>query len=67
MAQVFSNHPEYKTIPIREINERKEPEIADAYDYYYVPTYYVDGKKVHEGVPTYEKIKAVFEAAAAID
>lgn len=67
MAEVLSNHPEYKSIPIREVNERKEPAIADAYDYYYVPTYYVNNKKVHEGVPTYDKIKAVFEAAATVD
>jgi hypothetical protein len=29
----------------------KHPDIADQYDYYYVPTYYLDGIKFHEGIP----------------
>ena len=35
---------------LRYIEELKEehPELADQYDYYYVPTFYVDGVKVHE-------------------
>lgn len=64
MAEVYANHPEYRAIPIREINERKESKLANQYDYYYVPAYFVNGKKVHEGVPSYDKILAVFEAAA---
>ena len=31
------------------IEESEQPEVADAFDYYYVPTFYVDGVKVHEG------------------
>ena len=30
------------------IEETQHPDIADQYDYYYVPTFYVDGVKVHE-------------------
>lgn len=35
---------------LRYIEELKAeyPDIADQYDYYYVPTFYVDGVKVHE-------------------
>ena len=29
--------------------ESEEPEVADKYDYYYVPTFYLDGEKAHEG------------------
>lgn len=63
MAQLFKTHPEYKSIPIREVNENKEPEFADSFDYYLVPAFFVDGKKVHEGRVTYDQIKAVFEEA----
>ena len=34
---------------IETVDELEEPELADTFDYYYVPTFYVDGKKVHEG------------------
>ena len=39
------------------------PDFAETLDYWYVPTYFVNGIKLHEGVPTQEKIRAVFEAA----
>ena len=31
------------------IEESEQPALADTFDYYYVPTFYVDGVKVHEG------------------
>ena len=31
------------------IEESEQPEAADRYDYYYVPTFYVGDVKVHEG------------------
>jgi hypothetical protein len=38
--------------------------LADSYDYYYVPTYYVDGVKVHEGAASKKIIEGVYRAAA---
>ena len=38
----------YKDIELELIEESEEPELADQYDYYYVPTFYIDGEKVHE-------------------
>ena len=35
-----------------------------AFDYYYVPCYYVDGVKVHEGHAERADVEAVFRAAA---
>lgn len=43
------NCPELRDIGIEMIEESEHPEIADSYDYYYVPTFYIDGVKVHEG------------------
>lgn len=37
---------------------------ADTFDYYYVPCYYVDGVKVHEGHAERADVEAVFRAAA---
>lgn len=42
-------HPELAAIPIEMIEESEQPALADTYDYYYVPTFYVEGRKVHEG------------------
>ena len=42
-------HPELAALEIELIEESEAPEVADRYDYYYVPTFYIDGVKVHEG------------------
>ncbi|MGI6537873.1 MAG: thioredoxin family protein [Caldicoprobacterales bacterium] len=63
MEELYEEHPEYRQLEIEVIDETKEPELANQYDYYYVPTYYVDGKKIHEGVPTRERIAEVFRTA----
>lgn len=36
-------------INIQMIDERKEAELASQYDYYYVPTFYLNEEKIHEG------------------
>ncbi|MDR0835014.1 MAG: thioredoxin family protein [Tannerella sp.] len=53
----------YKDIEIETIEESVYPEIANLYDYYYVPTFYMDGKKVHEGGIFKDEVKNLFEQA----
>jgi glutaredoxin len=55
--------PEYSDVKIEYIEESKNVRAAEAHDYYYVPAFYVDGVKVHEGVPTFEKIETVLKKA----
>ena len=38
-------------------------EIANRYDYYYVPCLWIGQDKLHEGVPTKEQIRKVLLAA----
>jgi thiol-disulfide isomerase/thioredoxin len=52
---------EYKEIVIEMIEESEEPEIADRYDYYYVPTFYVEGEKVHEAGITQDEVEDIFK------
>ena len=47
--ELKQEHPEFKDIVLETVDELEEPELADTFDYYYVPTFYVDDKKVHEG------------------
>lgn len=63
MRQLLAEHPEYAAIPLEQIDEKLHPDIAEKYDYWYVPTYYVGEKKVHEGHAELPDIQAVFEQA----
>lgn len=56
-------NPIYKTIQIETIEERDEPEKTEGYDYWYVPTFFVGDVKIHEGVPTIEKVEEVLKRA----
>jgi thiol-disulfide isomerase/thioredoxin len=53
----------FKDIEIETIEESVYPEIAELYDYYYVPTFYMDEKKVHEGGIFKDEVKKLFEMA----
>lgn len=64
MVEVLKEeYPKYRTIEIETIEENDEATKTEGYDYWYVPTYFVDDVKIHEGVPTKEKIMAVLDAA----
>lgn len=63
ITEIFTEHPEYASVPFTLIDERKNPEIAKEYDYYYVPTFFVGNQKMMEGVPTKEAIEKVFAKA----
>ena len=63
MDTLFAENEKYKALTINKIDETVHPEIADKYDYYYVPTYYVGEDKVHEGAASLEIVKRVFDTA----
>jgi len=63
ITEIFAEHPEYASVPFTVIDERKNPEIAEEYDYYYVPTFYTGDVKMMEGVPSKEAIEKVFAKA----
>lgn len=56
-------HPEWADIPLRIVDEEEEKALADTYDYYYVPSYYIEGEKVHEGPVTQQDVERIFETA----
>ena len=63
LDEIFVEHPEYRDVPLTRIDERLHPEIADRYDYYYVPTFFVGDEKVMEGAPSKAAIEAAFALA----
>lgn len=63
MEELKTEHPEYSEVKVRIVDENQDPAFADSLDYWYVPTYFVDGQKVHEGAASREKVQAVYEKA----
>lgn len=65
LEELTAENPAYREIPLTRIEESREPELADRYDYYAVPTFYVGGEKrfeAHIGM-SYEAIKAAVKDA----
>jgi len=63
MDEILAEHPEYAAIEIEHVDEGRDRARAMKYDYYYVPTYYVDGVKVHEGAATKALVEEVYRKA----
>jgi thioredoxin 1 len=59
MEDLKKENTEFCNIDISIVDENKNPVLARKYDYYLVPAYYVDGKKVHEGVCSKELIRNI--------
>ena len=59
--ELKEEHPEYKAIELNIIDEEEQKELADSYDYYYVPTFYLGEKKLHEGGIYKNEVEDLFE------
>lgn len=57
------DHPELRPVEIEVIDESAQPELAEAYDYYYVPTFYVNDEKIYEGSPQRQDVEEVLRVA----
>lgn len=66
LHELQEKYPQYKNIEIERIEESKNVSVSSTYDYYYVPTFYVAGVKIHEGIPTVEKIENVLKKALEV-
>ncbi len=63
LEEVICENERFKELEIVRINESKETKIANSYDYYYVPCFWLEQQKVHEGPITKEKIKEILSMA----
>ena len=63
IKELLKENPDFSKIEINKINEDRHPEISERYDYYYVPTFFVDGKKEYEAHPgeSYEESKSIIK------
>lgn len=63
MRQLEAENPEYAAVTFDVVDESEDPQRAASLDYWYVPSYFVNGEKLHEGVPTKAKLRNVYERA----
>ena len=58
-------NPDFEKVEAEWIEESRNPEIAEKYNYYYVPCVFLGGEKLYECSPSdgYGEIKRRFEAA----
>ena len=61
--ELMEQRPELREIPFRLVDENVERALADSFDYYYVPAYYLDGTKICEGVKKKALVEEVFNRA----
>ena len=65
LAQLQGEDERYRTVEIELIDERKNKALADAHDYYLVPTFYLGSTKLYEGIMRKDDVRAVLDAALA--
>lgn len=53
----------YRLIEPRLVEETLEVDYAEMFDYFLVPTFYIDELKVHEGVVSKEQVREILDAA----
>lgn len=56
-----AENEQYQNIDIEYIDEVKESELANSYDYYYVPSFFDGKRKLHEGTIKKEQVKKIFD------
>ncbi|MBS7316081.1 MAG: thioredoxin family protein [Clostridiaceae bacterium] len=63
IQELIEKEPQFAAVPVRKIEEREHAEIADQYNYYFVPCFYIGKEKMMEGVPSLEQVQKTFQAA----
>ena len=59
LAELSRENPAYRDVEIEWIEESRQSALAAQYDYYYVPTVFMENKKLYEASPgeSYEDCK----------
>ncbi len=61
LEELKLENEQYRNIPMQVVDETLQRALADSYNYYYVPTFFLGSKKLHEGVVTKDRVKYVLE------
>ena len=63
IEELCCENPQYREIEIARIDEKENALHATKYDYFYVPSFYINEVKIHEGAITKDGVKAVLDKA----
>ena len=63
IEELKAQYTELACVEIEMIEESEQADVADKFDYYYVPTFYVDGVKEHEGGIYPEEVEKILRKA----
>lgn len=63
IEELKKENPEYNKIAIELIEETEQSDFANTFDYYYVPTFYINNEKIHEGGIKKEEVKEILNKA----
>ena len=58
IEELYAEHPEFSRIGIDYVDEAKEPELAERYDYYRVPSFFSGEEKLYEADPRWGRAEA---------
>ena len=61
--ELLERKPEYRAVEVERIDESKQSALADTYDYYYVPAYFLGKERLFSGAPTEADVERVFSRA----
>jgi len=65
LKELQDEDPKYNAVEIDLIDERQNRALANSYDYYLVPTFYLGKTKLFEGIMSKEDVRKVLESALA--
>ena len=63
IEELCCENPRYREIEIARIDEKANALHATKYDYFYVPSFYINEVKIHEGAASKEDVKMVLDKA----
>ena len=63
LSDLSAEHPKLAQVPVTAIEESEHPDVADKYDYYYVPTFYIGDEKAHEAGIFKPEVEALLRKA----
>ena len=67
IEELKKENPKYSGIDIEWIEESRYPEVADRYNYYYVPTIFYGDKKLYEASPSEDYVACKNNIRTALD
>lgn len=67
VKELKDEKPEYNEIDIEWIEESRHPEIAERYNYYYVPAIFFGDRKLYEASPSEDYAACKKNVKAALD